>query len=218
MIDGNLKKRLITSIILFTVLGLLLNYNFVLLYCIILFGTISILEFTNLLKKIHTNTVLKFFYVSIFIIYILYFSLLIFYNLNHGKEIKVITVFILLICIFSDIGGLIFGKTFKGPKLTSISPNKTISGSIGSIISSLIILFIFINLYNYGIPIYKLFILTISISVLSQAGDIFFSYVKRKARVKDTGSLLPGHGGVLDRFDGILIGLPIGNELFYFLI
>tara|TARA_B100000242_G_scaffold93900_1_gene64014 strand:+ start:457 stop:1113 length:657 start_codon:yes stop_codon:yes gene_type:complete len=218
MIDGNLKKRLITSIILFTALVLLLNYNFVLLYCIILFGTISILEFTNLLKKINTNTVLKIFCVSIFIIYILYFSLLIFYNLNHGKEIKVITVFILLICIFSDIGGLIFGKTFKGPKLTSISPNKTISGSIGSIISSLIILFIFINLYNYGIPIYKLFILTISISVLSQAGDIFFSYVKRKARVKDTGSLLPGHGGVLDRFDGILIGLPIGNELFYFLI
>ena len=218
MIDGNLKKRLITSIILFTALMLLLNYNFVLLYCIILFGTISILEFTNLLKKINTNTVLKIFCVSIFIIYILYFSLLIFYNLNHGKEIKVITVFILLICIFSDIGGLIFGKTFKGPKLTSISPNKTISGSIGSIISSLIILFIFINLYNYGIPIYKLFILTISISVLSQAGDIFFSYVKRKARVKDTGSLLPGHGGVLDRFDGILIGLPIGNELFYFLI
>ena len=218
MIDGNLKKRLITSIILFTVLVLLLNYNFALLYCIILFGTISILEFTNLLKKINTNTVLKFFYVSIFIIYIMYFSTLIFYNLNHGKEIKVITVFILLICIFSDIGGLIFGKIFKGPKLTSISPNKTISGSIGSIISSLIILFIFINLYNYGIPLYKLFILTISISFLSQAGDILFSYIKRKARVKDTGNLLPGHGGVLDRFDGILIGLPIGNELFYFLI
>ena len=218
MIDGNLKKRLITSIILFTALVLLLNYNFVLLYCIILFGTISILEFTNLLKKINTNTVLKIFCVSIFIIYILYFSLLIFYNLNHGKEIKVITVFILLICIFSDIGGLIFGKIFKGPKLTSISPNKTISGSIGSIISSLIILFIFINLYDYGIPIYKLFILTISISFLSQVGDIFFSYMKRKARVKDTGNLLPGHGGVLDRFDGILIGLPIGNELFYFLI
>ena len=218
MIDANLKKRLITSIILFTVLVLLLNYNFVLLYCIILFGTISILELTNLLKKININTALKFFYVSIFIIYILYFSLLIFYNLNHEKEIKVITVFILLICIFSDIGGLIFGKTFKGPKLTSISPNKTISGSIGSIISSLIILFIFINLYNYGIPLYKLFILTISISFLSQAGDILFSYIKRKARVKDTGNLLPGHGGVLDRFDGILIGLPIGNELFYFLI
>ena len=218
MIDGNLKKRLITSIILFTVLVLLLNYNFVLIYCIILFGTISILEFTNLLKKINTNILLKFFYVSMFIIYILYFSLLIFYNLNHGKEIKVITVFILLICIFSDIGGLIFGKTFKGPKLTSISPNKTISGSIGSIISSLIILFIFINLYNYGIPLYKLFILTVSISFLSQAGDILFSYIKRKARVKDTGNLLPGHGGVLDRFDGILIGLPIGNELFYFLI
>ncbi len=218
MIDGNLKKRLITSIILFTILALLLNYNFILIYCIILFGTISILEFTNLLKKINSNIVLKFLYVSIFIVYILYFSLLIFYNLNHGKEIKVITVFILLICIFSDIGGLIFGKTFKGPKLTSISPNKTISGSAGSIISSLIILFIFVNLYDYGIPFYKLFILTVSISLLSQAGDILFSYLKRKAKVKDTGNLLPGHGGVLDRFDGILIGLPIGNELFYFLI
>ncbi len=218
MIDGNLKKRLITSIILFTILALLLNYNFILIYCIILFGTISILEFINLLKKINSNIVLKFLYVSIFIVYILYFSLLIFYNLNHGKEIKVITVFILLICIFSDIGGLIFGKTFKGPKLTSISPNKTISGSAGSIISSLIILFIFVNLYDYGIPFYKLFILTVSISLLSQAGDILFSYLKRKAKVKDTGNLLPGHGGVLDRFDGILIGLPIGNELFYFLI
>ncbi len=218
MINGNLKKRLITSIILFTILALLLNYNFILIYCIILFGTISILEFINLLKKINSNIVLKFLYVSIFIVYILYFSLLIFYNLNHGKEIKVITVFILLICIFSDIGGLIFGKTFKGPKLTSISPNKTISGSAGSIISSLIILFIFVNLYDYGIPFYKLFILTVSISLLSQAGDILFSYLKRKAKVKDTGNLLPGHGGVLDRFDGILIGLPIGNELFYFLI
>ncbi len=218
MIDGNLKKRLITSIILFTILALLLSYNFLLIYCIILFGTISILEFINLLKKINSNIVLKFLYVSIFIVYILYFSLLIFYNLNHGKEIKVITVFILLICIFSDIGGLIFGKTFKGPKLTSISPNKTISGSAGSIISSLIILFIFVNLYDYGIPFYKLFILTVSISLLSQAGDILFSYLKRKAKVKDTGNLLPGHGGVLDRFDGILIGLPIGNELFYFLI
>ena len=218
MIDGNLKKRLITSIILFTILALLLNYNFILIYCIILFGTISILEFINLLKKINSNIVLKFLYVSIFIVYILYFSLLIFYNLNHGKEIKVITVFILLICIFSDIGGLIFGKTFKGPKLTSISQNKSISGSAGSIISSLIILFIFVNLYDYGIPFYKLFILTVSISLLSQAGDILFSYLKRKAKVKDTGNLLPGHGGVLDRFDGILIGLPIGNELFYFLI
>tara|TARA_Y100000768_G_C23983399_1_gene687246 strand:+ start:2792 stop:3448 length:657 start_codon:yes stop_codon:yes gene_type:complete len=218
MIDRNLKKRLLTSIILFTVLALLLNYNFVLIYCIILFGTISILEFTNLLKKIDLNIVLKFFYASIFVVYILYFSLLIFYNLNHGIEIKVITAFILLICIFSDIGGLIFGKTFKGPKLTSISPNKTISGSIGSIISSLIIFFIFVNLYDYGIPLYKLFILTVSISFLSQAGDILFSYMKRKARVKDTGNLLPGHGGVLDRIDGILIGLPIGNELFYFLI
>ena len=218
MIDGNLKKRSLTSIILFTVLALLLNYNFVLIYCIILFGTISILEFTNLLKKIDLNIVLKFFYASIFVVYILYFSLLIFYNLNHGKEIKVITVFILLICIFSDIGGLIFGKTFKGPKLTSISPNKTISGSVGSIISSLIIFFIFVNLYDYGIPLYKLFILTVSISFLSQAGDILFSYMKRRAKVKDTGNLLPGHGGVLDRIDGILIGLPIGNELFYFLI
>ena len=174
MIDWNLKKNFISSIILFTILALLLNYNFILIYCIILFGTISILEFINLLKKINSNIVLKFLYVSIFIVYILYFSLLIFYNLNHGKEIKVITVFILLICIFSDIGGLIFGKTFKGPKLTSISPNKTISGSAGSIISSLIILFIFVNLYDYGIPFYKLFILTVSISLLSQAGDILF--------------------------------------------
>ena len=213
MIDGNLKKRLITSIILFTVLVLLLNYNFALLYCIILFGTISILEFTNLLKKINTNTVLKFFYVSIFIIYIMYFSILIFYNLNHGKEIKVITVFILLICIFSDIGGLIFGKIFKGPKLTIISPNKTYSGVVGSFILSLIAGLIYLNYFGkkeiFDLEQSIVLLIILFISLISQIGDLIISYFKRKAKLKDTGKILPGHGGLLDRIDGLIFVFPI---------
>tara|TARA_B100000941_G_scaffold61620_1_gene40675 strand:+ start:215 stop:604 length:390 start_codon:yes stop_codon:yes gene_type:complete len=119
-------------------------------------------------------------------------------------------LFILLFgCIGSDIGGYIFGKTFKGPKLTSISPNKTISGSIGSFIFTFLIvgilMFYFTGKFNL-----KIFILSFFTSLACQIGDLFFSFLKRKAKVKDTGNILPGHGGVLDRLDGIFFGIPAG--------
>jgi phosphatidate cytidylyltransferase len=118
-----------------------------------------------------------------------------------------------LVAILSDIGGLIFGKIFKGKKLTKISPNKTISGSLGSFVFSLFLVLIFetkLLEYNYFI----LFLITILISLTSQLGDLFISYLKRKAKVKDTSNLLPGHGGVLDRVDGIIFAIPIGVLLF----
>jgi phosphatidate cytidylyltransferase len=116
---------------------------------------------------------------------------------------------ILLTCVASDIGGFIFGKTFKGPKLSKISPNKTISGAIGSLVFSTT----FITLLTYYLT--KNFelstiILGFIISINCQLGDLFFSYLKRKSFLKDTGNFLPGHGGILDRVDGILLGLPMG--------
>ena len=118
-------------------------------------------------------------------------------------------IFVLIICIFTDIGGYIFGKTFKGPRLTKISPNKTISGSIGSFIFTFLIvgilMFYFTGKFNL-----KIFILSFFTSLACQIGDLFFSFLKRKAKVKDTGNILPGHGGALDRLDGILFGIPAG--------
>jgi phosphatidate cytidylyltransferase len=129
---------------------------------------------------------------------------------------KLLMVFTLLICVCSDIGGLTFGKIFKGKKLTKLSPNKTISGSVGSFIFSLFFMLIFILLnlieLNFTITLYVL-----ATSMFCQIGDIFISYMKRKANVKDTGNILPGHGGLLDRVDGILFAVPLGIFVFYLL-
>jgi len=116
---------------------------------------------------------------------------------------------ITIICISTDIGGYIFGKIFGGPKLTKLSPNKTYAGMIGSYIlaivaSSFILKFNFVEI-NY----YKLILFTLIISTVSQIGDIFISYFKRKSKVKDTGKIIPGHGGLLDRADGMIFAFPI---------
>tara|TARA_B100000767_G_scaffold274232_1_gene306594 strand:- start:938 stop:1291 length:354 start_codon:yes stop_codon:yes gene_type:complete len=116
----------------------------------------------------------------------------------------------------SDIGGLTVGKIFKGKKLTKISPNKTISGSIGSFIFSLfLVIFLYDKFINYDFLILVLIIITISL--ISQLGDLFISYLKRKAKVKNTSDILPGHGGLLDRVDGIIFTIPVGILLFSFI-
>ena len=114
----------------------------------------------------------------------------------------------------SDIGGFIFGKTFKGPKLTKISPNKTIAGMLGAFVLSLVFMYAFSYIFDINNFI-KYFIITIIVSGSSQLGDIFISYLKRKAKLKNTSNILPGHGGLLDRVDGILFGIPIGLNLVY---
>ena len=118
-------------------------------------------------------------------------------------------IYLFSICIFSDIGGFVFGKTFKGKKLTKISPNKTISGLIGSFILSLVLV-PFFYFYLKNVSITDLIIVSIVVSFFCQLGDLFVSYLKRKAKVKDTGDILPGHGGILDRIDGILFAVPVG--------
>ena len=113
----------------------------------------------------------------------------------------------------SDIGGLIIGKIFKGKKLSKISPNKTISGSLGSFIFSLLLIPFFLKYFN-NYNILTIILFTVIISLASQLGDLLISAIKRKAKVKDTSDLLPGHGGVLDRIDGIIFAIPVGLLIF----
>ena len=139
-------------------------------------------------------------------------------------------ILILIICIFTDLGGYIFGKIFKGPKLIKISPKKTYAGALGGFILSLVAALIYskytltgaltnLNLSLWTVmgvnKIYLLFILIISL--ISQIGDLIISYFKRLAKVKDTGNLLPGHGGLLDRIDGIIFAIPISYILLNYL-
>ena len=120
-------------------------------------------------------------------------------------------LFIIFICILTDLGGYIFGKIFKGPKLTKISPNKTYSGVVGSFLLSLVVGIIFLEYTNknlleeYSI---KISFGILFISLVSQLGDLIISYFKRKAKLKDTGNILPGHGGLLDRVDGMIFVIP----------
>ena len=117
--------------------------------------------------------------------------------------------FVILICASTDIGGYIFGKIFKGPKLTKISPNKTYAGMIGGYFLSLISLTVITNLVKYPDIHIQFFLMTILISTVSQIGDIIISYFKRLSKIKNTGKLIPGHGGLLDRIDGMIFAFPI---------
>jgi len=208
MISNNLKKRFYTSTILLTLVILILNFNFVLTYSLIILGVISILEFLNISKKIFKYTLSKVFYNSLFIIYIIIFCFL-FFSLSSIGGLKIILFILLFGCIASDIGGFIFGKLFKGPKLTKISPNKTYSGALGSIFFSVITISTMFSFYLENFS-FKIILTSLITTIFCQLGDLIFSFLKRKAKIKDTGSFLPGHGGVLDRLDGIFLGLPFG--------
>ena len=178
MISSNLKKRINTSFILFFLIFLILNYNYILVYSLIILGVISVIEFYTLIKKIFNNKIFAFFVNSFFTLYISFFCFIFFFFSNF-LQLKIILFSLLIGCVASDIGGFVFGKLFKGPKLTKISPNKTISGAIGSIIfTSLTVsisLFYFTKNFNYLI-----LIICIITSVASQIGDLFFSFLKRK--------------------------------------
>ena len=139
---------------------------------------------------------------------------------NFGDESILIFFFITLICISTDIGGYIFGKIFKGPRLIKkISPNKTFSGMIGGYFLSILIINFFFN-YSYIKLKYEpeftpeAFIIVLLISTVSQAGDIIISYFKRLSKVKDTGRIIPGHGGILDRIDGMIFAFPFAYIIF----
>jgi len=209
MIIHNIIKRFFTSILLLIILYFSLINNIVLILVLISIVFVLLVEFNYIFKKIFKyNKLLNFLCLSTVLTYLIFFSLLIFLFLHDYNQLnKQKTIFILSICISTDLGGYLFGKLFKGKKLTSLSPNKTYSGMIGSFILSLIFTSIFFNNLKLEINIY---LLTFIISFVSQAGDLFISSFKRKAKIKDTGKILPGHGGLLDRVDGILFAIPIG--------
>ena len=202
------KNRAWTSFVLLFLLFLTVKSNLFLVFTLIILGVLSIIEFINLINKILKNYPAKLITNFFFIIYIFTFTFL-FFLLSNFKQLEIILFSLIIACVASDIGGFIFGKYFKGPKLTKISPKKTISGAIGSLLFSTIIysgIFFFYN-KNFNLNIVLVGLLT---SMACQFGDLFFSFLKRKAKVKDTGNFFPGHGGVLDRIDGILVGVPFG--------
>tara|TARA_B100000963_G_scaffold356595_1_gene376986 strand:+ start:266 stop:913 length:648 start_codon:yes stop_codon:yes gene_type:complete len=204
----NYKKRMFTSFFLFLLIYLIYNFNLILIYSLIVLGTLSILEFLQITGKIIKK---KFYYLIINFLFIFYISIfcILFGIFNNFLQLKIILFSLLVGCAASDIGGYIFGKIFKGPKLTKISPNKTISGSFGALLFSILIIKISIFYFTGSFNL-KLIPVAIVTSASCQLGDLFFSFLKRKAKIKDTGNFFPGHGGVLDRLDGILLGVPIG--------
>jgi len=213
-----LKKRLITSILLLTLLFMMFLYPFILIISSILIGLISWVEFYGLVSKIfkkndNKSKVLRFLYKSSSLLYL---SGLVFFIISAkliNINLYIVFIYSLLIAIMSDIGGLLIGKTFKGKKLSKISPNKTLSGSLGSFLFSLILIPFFLKYFN-SYNILTIVMYTVVISLASQLGDLLISLLKRKAKVKDTSDLLPGHGGVLDRIDGIIFAIPVGLLIF----
>ena len=212
--SSELKKRILTSILLFSLLSAMYLYSFIMIGSLLIMAIIVWIEFYAMVSKIikknkFKDRLLRFMLKSGSLLYLSLFVYFIFLIESHLTDLKIYLLYSVLIAILSDIGGLIFGKTFKGKKLTKISPNKTISGSIGSFVLSIFLIPIFYNnliIYDF----LTLLILTIVISLTSQLGDLFISYLKRKANVKDTSDLLPGHGGLLDRVDGIIFAAPLG--------
>ncbi len=204
----NFRNRFLTSLALLALVFLIFNFNIILIYFLILFGVLAILEFLKLTKKILLSKI-KFTLVNIIFIFYLFSFCLLFFIFSNFTGLKIILYTLLLGCVASDIGGFVFGKIIKGPKLTKISPNKTYSGAIGSLALSILVMSL--SFLNYvKVFDYKIIIVAIMTSIFCQLGDLIFSFFKRKAKLNDTGNFLPGHGGILDRVDGILLGIPIG--------
>ena len=212
---SEINKRVNTGLLLFLVLILMFVSKIFYLFISISIFSLSFVEFTKMSKLILFKNYFKQFLLnSFFALYMFLFLLIFIFGLND-VHFKIILFIVLLICVSSDIGGFLFGKIFKGPKLTRISPNKTISGSLGSFILSMFISTILLD-YIFNTSLMHNIFLGFFVSLSVQLGDLFFSFLKRKSSLKNTGNILPGHGGILDRIDGILLGIPIG--LLYVLI
>ena len=223
----NLFKRVITSIILLSLLFFVnFSHQIIFIIFILILGLIVCFETNKIFLKLisqHSSRAIyttKKFNLNLLILNLITFCYVFFIFCNFSYEIhrlegSIFFLYVICICFFTDIGGYAFGNIIGGRKLTKISPNKTISGTIGSFIFSIIPLIIFFILGYLDIEFsLKNITFCLLISVISQLGDLSVSYLKRKAKIKDTGNILPGHGGVLDRIDGIIFAVPFS----YFLI
>jgi len=203
-----ITKRILSSIIIIAIaLFFIIKGSFFYIFFLSVFFFITIFEWYKMTKN------KSYFLLGLIFLIVSFLSAFLLRNIFLDDFILVI-----LICISSDIGGFVFGKLFKGPKLSKISPNKTYSGMIGSFFLSIISALLYTNYYDL---VYwtdnVLLIAVILISSISQMGDLTVSYFKRKSKIKNTGKIIPGHGGLLDRIDGMLFAIPFAFILFKFL-
>ena len=205
---SELNKRIISSIILLpTVFYFIIKGSYYFTFLIMVAFIICLYEWYLLTKnKTHTYLGLIFLIFSFFCIYKL--------RINNDDS-YVNFIIIMSICILTDIGGYVFGKLLGGPKLTKLSPNKTYTGAMGGYVLTLTLV-PFIELFNIfnNFIIFNFVLFALLVSTVSQCGDIFISYFKRISKIKNTGNLIPGHGGLLDRIDGMIFAYPFS----YFLI
>ena len=213
---SELIKRLLSSIILVPIsLFFIIKGTFFFKFFMIIFLLVAAYEWNSLSKK-------KIYKIPgfIFLILSIYLTILLRGNTNFELYIFLVTI---LVCVSTDVGGYIFGNLIKGPKINKkISPNKTYAGSIGGYLLSIILVYFFLQ---YSFLIAKdlpnnfskdEFIWVLLISTVSQVGDFIISFFKRKSKIKNTGSIIPGHGGLLDRIDGMLFALPFAYIYIYF--
>ena len=223
----NFIKRIITSIILLSLLIFInFSHQYIFILSILILGMIICIEANNLFSKIlikkysKDNAILNLFNIKFISLNIVTFCYVFFIFCNLSYEIHetkgpVFFLYVISVCFFTDIGGYFFGKIIGGKKLSKISPNKTISGTVGSFLLSIVPLIIVLNINFFDLALNLTnIIFCLLISLISQLGDLFISFIKRKAKTKDTGNLLPGHGGILDRVDGIIFAVPFS----YFLL
>ena len=210
--NSELLKRILSSIFLIPLIIYLIikgSHLFTLFLIICFFLTLY--EW----HKMSKNIIYKF--IGIIFLFISFYSA---YQIrfSFGNEYNLL-FFILIICVSTDIGGFVFGKILKGPKLINISPNKTYAGVLGSYIFSLLSVFIFFRtMNNFDLIEFTglLLFLVIILSTVSQIGDLIISYFKRQSGIKNTGNIIPGHGGLLDRIDGMIFAFPFYYSLILF--
>ena len=200
-----IAKRILSSIIIIaTALFFIIKGSFFYIFFLSVFFFITSFEWYKMTKN------KNYFFLGLIFLIVSFLSAFLLRNIFLDDFILVI-----LICISSDIGGFVFGKLFKGPKLTKISPNKTYSGMIGSFFLSIISALFYTNYYGLVYWTDNVLLITVLlISSLSQIGDLTVSYFKRISKIKNTGKIIPGHGGLLDRIDGMLLAIPFAFILF----
>ena len=203
----NLQKRILTSFIALPLaIFFVVKGGYLLTFFLIFILFAGIHELFSVFKKIKS---------ILFLSLILILSLLSIYYLKNEKS-DFLLYLAIGITISSDIGGYVFGKIFKWKKLTKISPKKTISGVLGSYFFSIIFLFIWNEFYFSGSQVQiKAFLITIIFSTVAQVGDLIISYFKRLEKIKDTGKILPGHGGIFDRIDGLMFVVIFASLINY---
>ena len=207
MINKELQRRILSSIILIPVsIFFIIQGSFAFIFFLSLIFLVTSLEWFKMTKN---KDLLR-----IFGLFFLFFSFFSTFYLRQYIGLNFF-LFLIIVCIFTDTGGYIFGKVFKGPRLTKISPKKTYSGVFGSFLISLLSGLIYIKYLGQKSKILLetdllfIILLILFISLVSQIGDLIISYFKRRAKLKNTGKIIPGHGGFLDRIDGIIFVMPV---------